>query len=229
VPRGLRHVAIIMDGNGRWAQQRGLARIEGHRRGARSVREVVRASRELGLHALTLYAFSEQNWDRPLEEVQGLMQLLHDYVIEERAEILDNNIRLRTIGSISRLPDFVQRPLVELCAASAAHRAMTLTLALSYGGREALVDAVRSLAGEVRAGHLRPEEVDEAAITARMSTAELPEVDLIVRTSGEQRTSNFLLWESTRAQFYTTPALWPDFGRADLLLALRAFKPQNAE
>ncbi|MFO0573647.1 MAG: polyprenyl diphosphate synthase [Polyangia bacterium] len=229
LPAGLRHVAIIMDGNGRWAQQRGLLRIEGHRRGARSVREVVRAARALGLPALTLYAFSEQNWDRPLDEVQGLMQLLHDYVLEERAEILDNGIRLRTIGSVARLPDFVQRPLVELCAASAHHRAMTLTLALSYGGREALVDALRALGHKVRAGTLRPEEVDEAAITAHLSTAELPPVDLIVRTSGEQRTSNFLLWESAHAQFYTTPALWPDFGRADLLVALRAFVPQNVE
>jgi undecaprenyl diphosphate synthase len=229
LPAGLRHVAIIMDGNGRWAQQRGLPRIEGHRRGARSVREVVRAARSLGLPALTLDAFSEQNWERPLDEVQGLMQLLHDYVLEERAEILDNGIRLRTIGSIARLPDFVQRPLAELCAASARHRAMTLTLALSYGGREALVDSLRALATEVRAGTLRPEDVDEAAITAHLSTAELPPVDLIVRTSGEQRTSNFLLWESAHAQFYTTQALWPDFGRADLLVALRAFVPPNDE
>ena len=216
------HAAIIMDGNGRWAQQQGLPRLEGHRRGARSVREVVRAARELGLSALTLYAFSEQNWERPLEEVQGLMQLLHDYLIEERSEILDNGIRLRAIGNIVRLPDFVQRPLQELIGASAAGQDMTLTLALSYGGRESILEAVRAVAEKVRAGQLRPEQIDEATLSGCFQTGELPPVDLIIRTSGELRTSNFLLWESTHAEFYTTPALWPEFTRAELITALRS-------
>ncbi|HRI52808.1 MAG TPA: polyprenyl diphosphate synthase [Pseudomonadota bacterium] len=224
----VRHAAIIMDGNGRWAQQQDLPRLEGHRRGARSVREVVRAARELGLPALTLYAFSEQNWERPLDEVQGLMQLLHDYVLEERAEILDNGIRLRAIGNILRLPDFVKRPLQQLIADSAHGAAMTLTLALSYGGRESILEAVRAVAEKVRAGVLRPEQIDEAALTDCFQTSELPPVDLIIRTSGELRTSNFLLWESTHAEFYTTPALWPEFTRAELLTALRSVSASRA-
>ena len=223
-----RHIAIIMDGNGRWAQQQDLPRLEGHRRGARSVREVVRAARELGLPALTLYAFSEQNWERPLDEVQGLMQLLHDYVLEERAEILDNGIRLRAIGNILRLPDFVKRPLQQLIADSAHGSSMTLTLALSYGGRESILEAVRAVAEKVRAGVLRPEQIDEAALTDCFQTSELPPVDLIIRTSGELRTSNFLLWESTHAEFYTTPALWPEFTRAELLTALRSVSASRA-
>ena len=218
----IRHIAIIMDGNGRWAQQQGRPRIEGHKRGAKSVRAVVRAARELGLQALTLYAFSEQNWERPLDEVQGLMQLLYDYVHEEREEILDNGIRLRTIGNISRLPDFVQVPLQQLVADSAGGHGMTLTLALSYGGREAIVDAVRAVAAAVGAGQLPLSELDESALSRRFQTGELPEVDLIIRTSGERRTSNFLLWESTHAQFLTTAALWPEFGKAELIAALRS-------
>ena len=224
----VRHAAIIMDGNGRWAQQQELPRLEGHRRGARSVREVVRAAREIRLQALTLYAFSEQNWDRPLEEVQGLMQLLHDYVIEERAEILDNGIRLRAIGNILRLPDFVKRPLQQLIADSAQGTDMTLTLALSYDGRESILEAVRAVAEKVRTGALLPEQIDEAALTGCFQTRDLPPVDLIIRTSGELRTSNFLLWESTHAEFYTTAALWPEFTRAELYAALRSVSSGRA-
>ncbi len=227
LPPGLRHVAIIMDGNGRWAQQKGLPRLEGHRRGARSVREVVRAARELGLSALTLYAFSEQNWERPLEEVQGLMQLLHDYVIDERSEILDNGIRLQAIGNISRLPQYVLRPLSSLIAESAHNDKMVLSLALSYGGRESLADAMQQLAQDVASGKLGEAEIDEAALDARLKTAGLPKVDLMIRTSGEQRTSNFLLWESTGARFYATSVLWPDFGKADLLAALAAYSAHD--
>ena len=223
LPPGLRHVAIIMDGNGRWAQQKGLPRLEGHRRGARSVREVVRACRELGLSALTLYAFSEQNWERPLEEVQGLMQLLHDYVIDERSEILENGIRLQAIGNISRLPEYVRNPLSSLIEESAHNRKMVLSLALSYGGRESLADAMQKLAQDVAAGVLDETALDEKALSARLKTAGLPKVDLMIRTSGEQRTSNFLLWESTGAQFYATSVLWPDFGKAELLAALSVY------
>ena len=223
LPPGLRHVAIIMDGNGRWAQQQGLPRLDGHRRGARSVREVVRAARQIGLSALTLYAFSEQNWERPLEEVQGLMQLLHDYVIDERREILDNGIRLQAIGNISRLPEYVLRPLASLIAESAGNQGMVLSLALSYGGRESLADAMQKLAQEVATGQLDPAAIGEDDLTAALKTAGLPQVHLLIRTSGEQRTSNFLLWESTHAQFYATPVLWPDFGKAELLAALGAY------
>ncbi len=216
-----RHVAIIMDGNGRWAQQRGLPRIAGHKQGAVAVRDTVRAARRLGLPALTLYAFSEQNWGRPLDEVSGLMQLLHDYVVDERSEILENGIRLRTIGNITRLPAFVRRPLESLIADSAHQSGMTLSLALSYGGRESITDAARSLLRAVAEGRLRPEDIDEDMVSAAMQTADLPPVDLIIRTSGERRISNFLLWEGVHARFYTTPCLWPDFNRMELLLALR--------
>jgi undecaprenyl diphosphate synthase len=216
-----RHVAIIMDGNGRWAQQRGLPRLEGHKRGAVAVRDTVRAARELGLPALTLYAFSEQNWDRPLDEVRGLMQLLCDYVIEERDEILDNGIRLRTIGNTVRLPDFVRLPLQQLIDESAANRSMVLSLALSYGGRESILEASRGVLRAVQAEHLRPDDIDEATLAAAMQTAELPPVDLIIRTSGERRVSNFLLWEGAQAKFYATTCLWPDFDRAALYEALQ--------
>lgn len=216
-----------MDGNGRWAQQQGLPRLEGHRRGARSVREVVRAARRLGLQALTLYAFSEQNWERPLEEVQGLMQLLHDYVIDERTEILENGIRLQAIGNISRLPEYVLRPLASLIADSAHNQDMVLSLALSYGGQESLADAMQKLAHEAAEGTLDPQQIREEDLTARLKTAGLPQVDLMIRTSGEQRTSNFLLWESTHARFYATSVLWPDFGKADLLAALSVYQSQD--
>lgn len=225
LPAGIRHVAIIMDGNGRWAQNCGLPRIEGHRRGARSVRDIVRAAREIGLPALTLYAFSEQNWDRPLDEVSGLMQLLHDYVIEERAEIMDNGIRLRAIGNVARLPAFVRLPLEQLMADSAHHRDMDLCLALSYGGRESIADSIRAACARVRAAELRPQDIGEDTIAARLQTRELPPVDLVIRTSGERRVSNFLLWEAPRAAFCATPTPWPEFRRDDLFAVLRGLGP----
>ena len=218
-----RHVAIIMDGNGRWAQRRGLPRVEGHRRGAKSVKEVVRAARELGLRALTLYAFSSQNWDRPPEEVATLMQLLRDYVIDERAEIMDNGIRLIAIGEVERLPDFVREPLEALMRDSAGNRDMTLCLALSYGGRESIVSATRALCELVARGAIRPEDVTPERFSAALQTGGLPQLDLLVRTSGEERLSNFLLWESAYAELYFTDTFWPEFGRDDLIEALRSY------
>jgi undecaprenyl diphosphate synthase len=215
-----RHVAIIMDGNGRWATGRGLPRLEGHRKGADSVRDVTRAARELGLQALTLYAFSTQNWSRPPDEVIGLMQLLHEFVHKERAEILDNNIRLRAVGEIDRLPDFVRVPLLELCAVSADNGGMILTLALSYGGRESLVDVTRRLCAAAAAGALKPDAVDEETIDRSLWTSGLPPLDLLIRTSGEQRLSNFLLWESAYAELWFTDVPWPDFDRSHLVAAL---------
>ncbi len=214
-----RHVAIIMDGNGRWAKQRGLARVEGHRRGAESVRDVVRAARQLGIQALTLYAFSSQNWDRPLDEVQALMQLLTDYLIEERAEILDNDIRLTAIGRVERLPASVKDPLDALIRDSAGNRSMALVLALSYSGREAIVDAVR---GAMRAG-MEAAAFDEKVLSGLLPTRDLPPLDLLIRTSGEQRISDFLLWECAYAELYFTETLWPDFRRGDLYTALEAY------
>ena len=218
-----RHVAIIMDGNGRWASARGLPRARGHREGAEAVRRVVRAAREIGLPALTLYAFSAQNWQRPRPEVDHLMRLLRRFALDEAPEILARDIRLLVIGEAHRLPLLARAPLAALQAASARNRAMTLCLALSYGGREALAAAARALVREAAAGRLRPEQVDVAAVAARLATARLPPVDLLIRTSGEQRLSNFLLWECAYAELHFTPTLWPDFGAADLQAALDAY------
>jgi len=219
-----RHVAIIMDGNGRWAQGKGLPRVEGHRRGARSVRQVVRAAREVGLRALTLYAFSAQNWQRPPEEVGTLMQLLRDFLLEERPEIMDNAIRLTTIGDAERLPEFVRDPLDALMRDSAGNRAMTLCLALSYGGRESIVSTTRALCELAAKGALDPAEVTDERFGAMLQTGGMPQLDLLVRTSGEVRLSNFLLWESAYAELYFTETLWPDFGREEFLRALDSYR-----
>jgi undecaprenyl diphosphate synthase len=219
-----RHLAIIMDGNGRWAQEHGLPRVEGHRQGAKAVREVVRAAREIGLPALTLYAFSAQNWQRPLEEVATLMQLLRDYVIEERAEIMDNDIRLCAIGELDRLPAFAREPLDALARDSAENQGMTLCLALSYGGRESIVAAARAMAESVKRGEITVDDVTEERLTASLQTAGLPQLDLLVRTSGEERLSNFLLWEAAYAELYFTDTYWPAFGKAELYQALESFR-----
>jgi undecaprenyl diphosphate synthase len=218
-----RHVAIIMDGNGRWAQRRGLPRIEGHRQGAQSVRKVVRAAREAGLRALTLYAFSAQNWRRPPEEVGALMHLLRDFLLEERAEIMDNGIRLTAIGNVDRLPDFVRDPLDNLMRDSSANRTMTLCLALSYGGRESIVSTTRALCELAARGALKPEDVNEDRFSAMMQTGGMPHLDLLVRTSGEVRLSNFLLWESAYAELYFTETLWPEFGKEEFMRALESY------
>ena len=218
-----RHIAIIMDGNGRWAEQRGLPRLEGHRAGAESVRDITRASRQLGIEALTLYAFSSQNWARPIAEVTGLMQLLRDFLIEERAEILDNQIRLDAIGDVERLPPLVKEPLDELRAASAHHRGMTLTLALSYGGRESIARAVRTAVTDAIAGTLRPEDLDVDRFNGYLPTAGLPPLDLLVRTSGEQRISNFMLWEIAYAELLFVDVLWPEFRRQHLHACLEQY------
>jgi undecaprenyl diphosphate synthase len=211
-----RHVGIIMDGNGRWAQRQGRPRLEGHRVGADSVRDITRAARELGIEALTLYAFSSQNWQRPVDEVAGLMQLLREYLLGERSEILDNAIRLEAIGDVERLPPVVKDPLDELRAASAANHGMTLTLALSYGGRESIARAVRAAVRDAAAGALRPEDVDVDRFNAYLPTARLPPLDLLIRTSGEQRISNFLLWEIAYAELIFVDVLWPEFRRQHL-------------
>ena len=189
-----RHVGIIMDGNGRWAESRGWPRLEGHREGSKSVKEITRCARRLGIEALTLYAFSAQNWTRPPAEIAGLMELLREYLLKERSEILDNQIRLNAVGELARLPTMVREPLDELRAASAKNSAMVLTLALSYGGREELVSAAKKLALKVESGQLKAKEIGEAELAAELWTADLPPVDLVIRTSGERRISNFLLW-----------------------------------
>jgi undecaprenyl diphosphate synthase len=222
-----RHVAIIMDGNGRWAAGRGLPRSAGHERGADAVRRVVTAARELGLPALTLYAFSAQNWGRPGTEVKHLMRLLRMFILNERTELMDNGIRLRSIGDRDRLPAVVRLPLAALERATAQNREMTLCLALSYGGRESILAAARRLAEAQAAGRLGRDGITEAAFEGALATADLPPLDLVIRTSGEQRLSNFLLWEAAYAELYFTPVLWPDFGRADLEAALADFSQRQ--
>ncbi len=219
-----RHIAIIMDGNGRWAEQRGLERWQGHARGARAVREIVTTARENGIQALTLYAFSVQNWGRPGDEVERLMTLLLDYLVEERDTIMDNEIRLTSIGQTARLPAHVLKQLRFLEAESKDNSKMTLTLALSYGSREEIVEACRQLARDVAAGRQDPDTIDEALLDRYMFTRELPPLDLLIRTSGELRLSNFLLWQAAYAEIVVTDELWPDFGKAQLFACIDAFR-----
>ncbi|MBJ6763210.1 di-trans,poly-cis-decaprenylcistransferase [Myxococcaceae bacterium JPH2] len=219
-----RHVGIIMDGNGRWAESRGLPRLEGHREGSVSVREVTRAARRLGIPAITLYAFSSQNWARPAEEVAGLMELLREYLESERSEILDNSIRLNAIGEVDKLPRYVREPLERLIADSAHNTGMVLSLALSYGGREEILRAARGLAEAAARGELDPARLEETDLESRLWTQGLPPVDLVVRTSGEQRVSNFLLWQLAYAELCFTDALWPDFRTDEFLRCLSQYQ-----
>jgi undecaprenyl diphosphate synthase len=198
--------------------------VAGHEAGAESVREITRACRRLGLEALTLYSFSTENWRRPDDEVRALMGLLARFLVEERREILDNGIRLNAIGQIDRLPLAVRAALKELMHASRNNREMVLTLALSYGGRAEIVEAARSLAKKAAGGRLRPDAIDETTFAAELGTAGLPDPDLLVRTSGELRLSNFLLWQLAYAEIYVTDVLWPDFRTAELEKAFAAFR-----
>ena len=218
------HVGIIMDGNGRWAQQRGLQRFQGHKEGSDAVRRTVRAARRLGLRALTLYAFSEQNWARPEDEVGSLMGLLHEFLVSEKGEILDNGIRLNAVGNLSRLPPLVRAVLDPLRTESAANVEMTLTLALSYGGREEIADAARDLACKVLAGTMRPEEITADALHKRIPSLVVGDPDLVIRTGGERRISNFLLYGLAYAELYFSDTLWPDFGVRDLHAAIASYQ-----
>jgi undecaprenyl diphosphate synthase len=218
-----RHVAIIMDGNGRWATERGLPRTAGHEAGADSVREVVRACRKLGVRYLTLYSFSTENWSRPGDEVEALMVLLARYLVEERGEMLDNGVRLQGIGEIERLPDHVKQLLTEATRLTAHNDQLVLTLALSYGSRAEIVDAVRRIAAEVAAGTLEAGDIDDQVVSEHLWTAGVPDPDLLVRTSGELRLSNFLLWQVAYSELYVTDVMWPDFRRPHLERALEAY------
>jgi undecaprenyl diphosphate synthase len=222
-----KHVGIIMDGNGRWAESRGLPRIEGHREGSTSVREVTRSARRIGLKALTLYAFSSQNWSRPPEEVAGLMDLLRDYLIRERDEIMDNGVKLNAIGELEKLPRYVKEPLDALRAESAKNQGLVLTLALSYGGREELVRAAHGLAARVVRGELALDDISEGTLAGVLWTHDLPPVDLVIRTSGEQRLSNFLLWQTAYSEFVFSPIAWPDFRAKEFAEALLHFQTRE--
>ena len=215
-----RHVAIIMDGNGRWAMQRGLTRVQGHRRGKDSVREVVETAREIGIEVLTLYAFSTENWERPEREVGALMRLLRRYVRSELAKMMRNGIRLRAIGNLRRLPKDVLADLRDAERATRANTGMTVQLAVSYGAREEIVLAARSLARKVRDGALAAEDIDEELFSASLMTSGVPDPDFLIRTSGEMRLSNFLLWQVAYSELYVTDVLWPDFRRKEFLAAL---------
>ena len=217
------HVAIIMDGNGRWAKQRNLPRIEGHRTGAESVRAVVRGAGEIGIKYLTLYAFSVENWNRPKEEVDTLMKYLARYLKNELAELQKMNVCLEVIGQIYRLPEFVQEQLAKTRSALAKNNGLTLILALSYGGRTEIVEAVRAIAAKVKQGRLDPAEINEQTVSQHLYTHKFPDPDLLIRTSGEMRVSNFLLWQISYAELVVTPTLWPDFRKAQFFEALEEY------
>jgi undecaprenyl diphosphate synthase len=218
-----RHVAIIMDGNGRWAEARGLARIKGHRVGAESVRAVTRHAARLGLEQLTLFAFSTENWRRPRHEVTYLWRLLRRYLVEERDELMDNGIRLTAIGRLDGLPEAVRSALDETKRITERNGKMTLCLALNYGGRTEIVDAARSLASDVAAGRVAAEAIDEAAIQSRLYQPGMPPLDLLVRTAGELRVSNFLLWQLSYAELVVVDTCWPDFREEELEAALAEY------
>jgi undecaprenyl diphosphate synthase len=221
------HVAIIMDGNGRWAKERGLPRVEGHRNGVESVRAVVRAAGEVGIKYLTLYAFSVENWNRPKDEVDTLMKYLARFLKNEIGELNRNNVRLEVIGQIYRLPEFVQEQLRKTQAALARNNGLTLILALSYGGRQEIVEAVRAIAAKAKAGKLEPAEINEQVISQNLYTHQYPDPDLLIRTSGELRVSNFLLWQISYAEFVVTATLWPDFRKAEFFAALEEYNRRH--
>jgi undecaprenyl diphosphate synthase len=218
-----RHVAVIMDGNGRWARQRGMPRVEGHLRGVQSVRSTVEECCRLGIEQLTLYCLSSENWKRPQHELDFLMTLLHKYLLDERAEIMGQNIRFTVIGRRSGLPDNVLAEIDENIRISAPNTGMTLALAINYGSRTEIVDAVRSIAERVRRGELAPSAIDEDTISGALYTAGMPDPDLLIRTAGEMRVSNYLLWQISYAELWVTDRCWPDFGRDTLHQALRDF------
>jgi undecaprenyl diphosphate synthase len=221
------HVAIIMDGNGRWARHRRLPRLEGHRRGAKAVRSAVEFCRNNGIKVLTLYAFSSENWQRPEKEVSGLMRLLSSYIDSEADELLGNDISFRTIGRVKRLPAPLVAKIEALKERSKNNRSMVLNLALSYGGREELLAAVVRLANSLREGVLKEQDLSEEDFSRALDTAGLPDPDLLIRTGGELRVSNFLLWQMAYTEFYFTPTLWPDFGEEAFMEAIESYRSRQ--
>jgi len=222
-----RHVAIIMDGNGRWAKKRSLDRIAGHRKGIESVRDVVRTSRKLGIRWLTLYAFSEENWKRPKYEIKALMTLLNRFLKAELKEMLDNGIRLACIGQTEKLPPEVQSTLWRTIENTAHNKDMTLTLALSYGGRQEIVEAARNMLKDIQKDTLNIKQITEERLSKYLYTSDIPDPDLLIRTSGEYRISNFLLWQIAYTEIFITPTLWPDFRRERYLEALLDYQKRE--
>jgi undecaprenyl diphosphate synthase len=218
-----RHVAVIMDGNGRWAKQRGLPRIEGHRQGAESARAIIRTAGEVGIKYLTLYAFSAENWNRPKDEVDALMKYLVHYLKSETPELNKSNVRLEVIGQIWRLPENVQEHLRKSINTLSKNNGLTLIMALSYGSRIEIVDAVRQIAEKVKQGSLDPADITESVISQHLWTRNIPDPDLLIRTSGEMRVSNFLLWQISYAELVITPTFWPDFRKLQFFAALEEY------
>jgi undecaprenyl diphosphate synthase len=221
------HIAIIMDGNGRWAKERGLPRAEGHRAGAESIREVTQACIELGVKYLTLYAFSSENWNRPKNEVDGLMKLLDRFLDDKASELDKQNIRLLAIGDLDRLPAATRKRLDRIQEQTKNHQTMTLVLALSYGAREEITAAVRSIAKAVVAGEISPEEIDPELFSRHLYTKNIPDPDLLIRTSGEMRVSNFLLWQISYSEIVIVKKMWPDFRQGDLFAAVEEYKKRH--
>jgi undecaprenyl diphosphate synthase len=227
-----RHIAVIMDGNGRWAVQRGLERVRGHQQGARTVRDIVTECARLrdahgGPDFLTLYSFSLENWKRPTGEVSFLMQMYIDYLRQERSTMMENNIRFRQIGRMENLPDPVLEEVSITLDQTKNNSGLTLVLALNYGSRAEITDAVRAIAEEVRDGRLQPEAICEETISRHLYTANMPDPDLLIRTAGEMRISNYLLWQISYAELFVSPVLWPDFGIDDLYAGIRSFASRN--
>lgn len=218
------HIAIIMDGNGRWASSRGLPRLEGHRRGYKTVDRIVRLAGEFNVKALTLYTFSAENWRRPRAEISGIMKLIASAAHQELRKLMDEGVQLRLSGRIDDLPDYVKAALLSDVQRTQNNTGLILNLAVNYGGRTELVDAMRGLARRVRRGELAPEEIDDSAIAAALYQPDLPDPDLLIRTAGEMRISNFLLWQIAYAELHVTPVLWPDFGEDDLLKAIADYQ-----
>jgi undecaprenyl diphosphate synthase len=222
-----KHISIIMDGNGRWAKQKGFLRAFGHEEGTKAVRDVVEGCAEIGIENLTLYAFSTENWSRPKREVDTLMRLLVNSLKKEIKTLTENNIKLMAIGNIENLPKKAQKELEEVMNKTQGNKRMTLTLALSYGSREELIHMVRDISEKVRNNELSPDAIDESIINEHLYTRKLPDVDLLIRTSGEQRISNFLLWQIAYAELYFTNILWPDFRREDLYEAIYNYQTRE--
>jgi undecaprenyl diphosphate synthase len=218
-----RHVAIIMDGNGRWAKKQGLPRVRGHRAAVKTVREVVEFSRDIGLEYLTLYAFSVENWRRPKSEVNALMRLLRQYLISERRRLMENRVRVLCIGRTDALPQEVQDELLATIERTRNNHGLTVLLALNYGGRSEIVDAARECVRKALEGTLSPEAIDESAFSRFLYTGEIPDPDLLIRTAGEYRVSNFLLWQISYSEIWVTPVLWPDFRREHMVEGLKEF------
>ena len=221
------HVAIIMDGNGRWAKKRLLNRIKGHEKGSETVRTVVRTCRKVGIRYLTLYAFSTENWQRPKAEIEALMALLTRFLASEKSELQDNNIRLRVIGQPERLPTKVQNALHETIMLTAGNTGMDLILALSYGARTEIVGMVKTLAEKIKRGQIEPASINAELVAGHLYTHDIPDPDLLIRTSGEMRISNFLLWQIAYSEIFVTPTLWPDFSKEELLQIFKDFQQRE--